>query len=30
VRHDERKTRKESKGRPPTAPETTPYFFPGR
>jgi hypothetical protein len=30
VHHDERKARKESKGRPPTATETTPYFFPGR
>jgi hypothetical protein len=31
VRHDEeRETRKESQGRPPTAPETMPYFFPGR
>jgi hypothetical protein len=31
VRHDhERKTRKESKGRTPTATETVPYFFPGR
>jgi hypothetical protein len=30
VYHDERKVRKESKGRSPTATETTPYFFPGR
>jgi hypothetical protein len=30
VHHDERKIRKESKARTPTATETTPYFFPGR
>jgi hypothetical protein len=30
VPHDSRDVRKGSKGRPPTAPETMPYFFPGR
>jgi hypothetical protein len=30
VPHDEKETRKGSKGRSPTAPETMPYFFPGR
>ncbi len=30
VPHDAKEDREESKGRPPTAPETMPYFFPGR
>ncbi len=30
VPHDAGEDRKESKGRSPTAPETMPYFFPGR
>lgn len=30
VPHDGRDVRKRPKGRPPTAPETMPYFFPGR
>jgi hypothetical protein len=30
VPHDGKDVHKGSKGRPPTAPETMPYFFPGR
>ena len=30
VPHDDKEVRKGAKGRPPTAPETMPYFFPGR
>jgi translation initiation factor 1 (eIF-1/SUI1) len=30
IPHDSRHVRKGTKGRPPTAPETMPYFFPGR
>ena len=30
IPHEDKDVRKEAKGRPPTAPETMPYFFPGR
>jgi hypothetical protein len=29
-KNDKRESRKEREGRSPTAPETMPYFFPGR